>query len=97
MKTYRRPKETPAIPVERIKRDLKEAPQVSKNGKLTMTAAAQALGIHRDTLKRWIKEGKVPDAPRNDKNSYRMFSPDDVEKIRKIRDQDALGKRGDSK
>jgi len=88
---YRRPKETPAIPTARLKRERKESPQVSPNNDLTMTEAAHALGIHRDTLKRWIKEGKIPDAPRNSKNSYRMFTQEDVEKIRQVMDQRKRG------
>lgn len=33
---------------------------------------AEELGIHRLTLLRWIREGKVPDAPR-DRNGWRVF------------------------
>ncbi len=93
MKTYRRPKETPAIPIGQIKLDTKAVPQVETGDYVTMTAAARALGVHRDTLKRWIKEGKVPDVPRNAKNAYRMFSQDDIEKIRKLMNREGTVQR----
>lgn len=82
MKTHKRQKETPAILTGRLKQNRKEEPQARANSDLTMTEVAKTLGIHRDTLKRWIKEGKIPDARRNSRNSYRMFTQDDVNKIR---------------
>ena len=82
MKTYKRQKETPAILTGRIKQHRKTEPQARADRALTMTEVAKTLGIHRDTLKRWIKEGKIPDARRNSRNSYRMFTQDDVNKIK---------------
>ncbi|OQW37719.1 MAG: hypothetical protein A4E19_20975 [Nitrospira sp. SG-bin1] len=81
MKKYKRQKETPAILAGRIKQ------QARADSGLTMTEAAKTLGIHRDTLKRWIKEGKIPDARRNSRNSYRMFTQEDVDKIRILMQQ----------
>ncbi|MCS6302805.1 MAG: MerR family transcriptional regulator [Nitrospira sp.] len=82
MKKYKRQKETPAILAGRIKQQ-----QARADSGLTMTEAAKTLGIHRDTLKRWIKEGKIPDARRNSRNSYRMFTQEDVDKIRILMQQ----------
>jgi excisionase family DNA binding protein len=59
MKTYKRQKETPAILAGRIKQRRKEEQQARADSALTMTEVAKTLGIHRDTLKRWIKEGKI--------------------------------------
>ena len=39
----------------------------------TVTEVARAVGVHRDTLKRWLEAGKVPDA-RRDRNGWRIFS-----------------------
>ena len=82
MKKYKRQKETPAILAGRIKQQ-----QARADSGLTMTEAAKTLGIHRDTLKRWIKEGKIPDARRHSRNSYRMFTQEDVDKIRILMQQ----------
>ncbi len=82
MKKYKRQKETPAILAGRIRQQ-----QARADSGLTMTEAAKTLGIHRDTLKRWIKEGKIPDARRNSRNSYRMFTQEDVDKIRILMQQ----------
>ena len=87
MKTYKRQKETPAILAGRIKQRRKEEQQARADSALTMTEVAKTLGIHRDTLKRWIKEGKIPDARRNSRNSYRMFTQEDVDKIRILMQQ----------
>lgn len=43
---------------------------------------AEELGIHRLTLLRWIREGKVPDAPR-DRNGWRVFP---MELLLRLRD-----------
>lgn len=87
MKTYKRQKETPAILAGRIKQRRNEEQQARADSALTMTEVAKTLGIHRDTLKRWIKEGKIPDARRNSRNSYRMFTQDDVDKIKILMQQ----------
>lgn len=87
MKTYKRQKETPAILAGRTKQRRNEEQQARADSALTMTEVAKTLGIHRDTLKRWIKEGKIPDARRNSRNSYRMFTQDDVDKIKILMQQ----------
>jgi excisionase family DNA binding protein len=82
MKNYKRQKETPAILTTRILRKKNDEKKARADGEFTMTEAASELGIHRDTLKRWIKEGKVPDVRRNEMNSYRMFTRDDIDHIK---------------
>lgn len=37
-------------------------------------------GVHRDTLLRWLREGKIPEPKRN-RNNWRIFSKDDLDKI----------------
>jgi excisionase family DNA binding protein len=44
--------------------------------------AAQMVGVHRLTLLRWIKEGKVPDVSR-DRNGWRIFSAEVISQILK--------------
>lgn len=42
--------------------------------------AAELAGIHRLTLLRWIREGKLSDVDR-DRNGWRLFSEDVVQQI----------------
>lgn len=42
---------------------------------------ARTLGISRNTLLRWFREGRVPDGPR-DRNGWRVFGEADVEALR---------------
>ena len=42
---------------------------------------AEAVGIHRLTLLRWIREGKVLDVVR-DRNGWRVFSQEDLDRVR---------------
>ncbi|MEI9898924.1 MAG: MerR family transcriptional regulator [Hyphomicrobium sp.] len=49
----------------------------------TTEQAAEAAGISKSTLLRWIKQGVVPDA-RRDRNNWRVFSPKDVSQIKKV-------------
>lgn len=43
--------------------------------------AARQLGVSRNTLLRWIREGKVPDGPR-DRNGWRVFADDDLKALK---------------
>jgi excisionase family DNA binding protein len=37
-------------------------------------------GVHRDTLLRWLREGKIPEPKRN-RNNWRIFSQVDLDNI----------------
>ncbi len=50
---------------------------------LYMEKAAREIGIHRVTLCRLEKEGKVPTIPR-DRNGNRLFTPELIQEFRKI-------------
>lgn len=45
--------------------------------------AAEAAGISKSTLLRWIKQGVVADV-RRDRNNWRVFTPKDVLRIKKV-------------
>ena len=45
--------------------------------------AAEAAGISKSTLLRWIKQGVLPDV-RRDRNNWRVFTPKDVLHIKKV-------------
>lgn len=82
MKPRIRPHETPAIPSGRPAPNIVVVPQVNAPQELSMMETATLLGIHRDTLKRWIRDGKVPDVSRRP-NHYRVFTQADIEAIRR--------------
>lgn len=46
----------------------------------TAAEAAKLVGVHRLTLLRWIREGKVSDVAR-DRNGWRLFSEDLVQEL----------------
>ncbi len=47
----------------------------------TMKEACRLIGVSRFTLLRWFAEGKVDEVPRSRRNNYRLFRPEDVERI----------------
>ncbi len=55
-------------------------PQHGREEFRTAHEAARAAGISKNTLLRWLKQGKVPEVAR-DRNGWRIFSPGDVETI----------------
>jgi predicted site-specific integrase-resolvase len=44
--------------------------------------AAAAASISKPTLLRWIKLGKIADAARRDRNGWRIFNEDEVDRIK---------------
>lgn len=46
--------------------------------------AAAAAGISKPTLLRWIKLGKIADAARRDRNGWRIFDQDEVDRIKTV-------------
>ena len=44
--------------------------------------AAKEIGIHKITLLRWFKEGKIKEVMR-DRNNWRIFEKRDIEKIKR--------------
>ena len=48
----------------------------------TMKEACKLIGVSRYTLLRWFGEEKVAEVPRSRRNNYRMFRPEDIERIR---------------
>ena len=47
---------------------------------LTSQEVAQKAGIHRLTLLRWFRQGKLPEVPR-DRNGWRLFSEEVTNEI----------------
>jgi len=45
---------------------------------------AEAIGVHKNTILNWIREGKVPDV-RRDWKGYRIWTRKDVENLLKVK------------
>jgi excisionase family DNA binding protein len=54
--------------------------------RLSTCEAAECIGVSRNTLLRWFREGRVADV-RRDRNGWRFFSPEDVSRIRAYAEQ----------
>lgn len=46
--------------------------------------AARAAGISKATLLRWIRDSRVKDAKKRDRNGWRLFAETEVSAIRKF-------------
>jgi len=51
-----------------------------------ITEAARAIGVSPATLKRWFRAKKVDDVAR-DRNGYRIFDEEDIERLRAYANQ----------
>ncbi len=47
-----------------------------------LTEACNMAGISRSTLLRWIDNGIIKDAARKDRNSWRLFTEEEIEAIK---------------
>ena len=54
--------------------------------RLSTCQAARLIGVSRNTLLRWFREGRVADVGR-DRNGWRFFTADDVARIRAYADR----------
>ena len=48
---------------------------------MTIGEASREVGVHPDTLKRWMKEGKIPEVKR-DRNGWFIFERRDVNRAK---------------
>ena len=55
--------------------------------------AAGLIGVSKNTLLRWFREGRVGDVPR-DRNGWRIFSEGDVARIKGFADRTFPPRRG---
>ncbi|HUT35614.1 MAG TPA: MerR family transcriptional regulator [Planctomycetota bacterium] len=53
---------------------------------LFIADAARAVGVSPATLKRWFRAARVADVAR-DRNGYRVFEPDDIQRLRAYANQ----------
>ena len=42
----------------------------------------QIVGISKNTFFRWVREGSFADAPNRDKRGWRLFTKDDVDRLK---------------
>lgn len=59
---------------------------------------ARIVGIHLRTLERWLEDGKVkPDVLKVGKKNYRIWTPDEIEKVRTVKKRTYMKGRGRKK
>ena len=46
----------------------------------TIAEVAKRVGVHADTLRRWVKTGKIPE-PSRDRNDWRVFTEAEVQHV----------------
>lgn len=51
-----------------------------ENSYYTTRQVADMAGIHKDTLLRWLREGRLPE-PGRDRNDWRIFTPEEAERV----------------
>jgi predicted site-specific integrase-resolvase len=51
---------------------------------LSTREVARLLGISRQTLYNWLKEGKIAEPTRHPLTSYPLWKPEDVDRIRGV-------------
>lgn len=51
-----------------------------KNIAYNAQQVAELAGVHKDTLLRWLREGRLPE-PSRDRNGWRVFTPDEAKKV----------------
>lgn len=56
---------------------------MKRQGFYTVKQVAEALGIAKNTLYNWEMKKKVPKAKRHPMNNYRVYTEDDVKRIKK--------------
>jgi DNA-binding transcriptional MerR regulator len=49
---------------------------------LKSAEVAEALGVSKVTLKTWLRTGKIPEPARDQNNGYRLWTTQDVDRIR---------------
>lgn len=52
--------------------------------KLTSSEVARLLGISQRTLFRKLKDGTIPEPPRNTLNRYREWRPEEIPQLREL-------------
>lgn len=56
-------------------------------GRYSMGEAAKRLGVHKLTLYRWEKQGKIPPARRFARKNERVYSDQEIQAIREWKDR----------
>ncbi len=59
------------------------------NDRYSTAEVARRVGIHRDTLLRWLRKGEIPE-PRRDKRGWRVFYKQDVDRILAITERETV-------
>ena len=67
---------------------------MARGGDLLTGQVAHRVGVHRDTLLRWLREGRVLE-PQRDRNGWRRFTPQELARIARFAQTGQDGKQID--
>lgn len=62
----------------------RETIKINGRGYYTVSGACAELGIFKNTLYNWERKGKIAKAYRDPMSGWRLYTKDDIEKIKKI-------------
>ena len=57
---------------------------IKPNNYYSVQEAADLIGISKETLLKYEKEGKIPPAKRNPINNWRQYTDGDIEQMKRI-------------
>ena len=60
--------------------------EIQEEETFTTKQAADMIGVHKNTILNWIRDGKIPDA-RRDWKGYRIWSARDIENLLKMKNK----------
>jgi site-specific DNA-methyltransferase (cytosine-N4-specific) len=60
---------------------------------MTTAQVAERVGVHRDTLLRWLREGRLPE-PGRDRHGWRLFTDADFASVERYAHGQAIGRGG---
>lgn len=66
--------------------------QIDNKTYYTTGETCEKAGISRGTLFRWIKIGLIPEAQYRNRNGWRLFSDDEIKKMRNITEKTVKSK-----
>jgi excisionase family DNA binding protein len=62
-------------------------PKMKIRDTLSVSQVAEVLQVTPRTIKNWLKANKIPEPARHPGNGYRMWTPEEVEDIRRCRQE----------
>jgi len=62
----------------------KETIKINRRKYYTVSGVCARLGIFKNTLYNWERKGKIPKAYRNPMSGWRLYTKNDIDRIKKL-------------